>query len=249
MDAMDKLNPNYELSGVREASLDALINEQPRVQFTPEFEKAKKACLRLSTFAILMASINITSPLTISTGITEISIGDLKLFFILILLYQIYNICCLKWEHQLGLLYGIEPLKSTFLQYLASRKAAINFRSKGVATTANFSMHGIEVGGQMLHAPAFTYSFKSPTERERWRKLIAPDFVIDDFLTTQGQRIYLNTQSITDNDIEYWHNNKQRLYIKTKPVIIHFHIPLGYSLVGLVATATIIFPSLKFWIG
>lgn len=246
---MDKLNPSYELSGIREASLDALISEQPRVQFTPEFEKAKKACLRLSTFTILMASFNITSPLTIKTGIAEISIGDLKLFFILIILYQAYNIYCLKCEHQLGLLYGIEPLKSTFLHYLASRKAAISFRSKGVATTADFSMHGIEVGSEMLHTPAFIYSFKSPTERERWRKLIAPEFVIDDFLTTQGQRIYLQNSSITKEDLEYWHNNKKRLYIKTKPVIIHFHIPLIYSLVGLAATATIIFPSLKSWIG
>lgn len=245
---MNKLNPSYEISGVREASLDALINEQPRVQFTPEFEKAKKACLRLATFTILMASVNITSPLTISTGITQISIGDLKLFFILILFYQIYCIYCLKWEHQLGLLYGIEPLKSQFLHYLASRKAAMNFKSKGVTATADFSMHGIEVDGKMLHTPAFIYSFKSPTERERWRKLIAPEFVIDDFLTTHGQRIYLQNPSITKEDLEYWHNNKKRLYIKTKPVIIHFHIPLIYSLIGLVATLTIIFPSLKSWI-
>ena len=248
---MNKLRPSYEIIGLREASLDSLISEYPQVNFTPEFDKSKKASFRLATFSILMSSFNISSPLTISAGVASISIGDLRLFFALIFIYQLYTIKCLVDESNLSLLNAIEPLKERFCQFLLSRKAAMVFREKGVGGDLEFTMHGIEINDRMLHTPAIVHKFKSMSERERWREAITPDFVIDDFLLTSGQRVYFANPTIEVEDLDYWHKNKKRLYIKTKPMINHYYIPLIYSLIGALATLVIVFPSIKavpFWL-
>lgn len=237
---MELLRPDYEIHGVREAALDSLLSQMPDISFTSEFDKSKRISLSLATFSILMASFNISTPLKITTGVATISIGDLWLFFALVLLYQLYAIKCLVDESGLSLLKIIEPLKPMYTSFLLCRRAAISFRQKGVGVVSNFTMHGIEVGRDTLHKPTVVYKFKSAAERERWKKELSPEFVIDDFMTNNGQRIYMPDASVTEEDIDFWHKRKRLLYIKRKPMINHFYIPLLYSIVGVISTVRIL---------
>lgn len=60
----------------REASMQGIIDEYPSVTFSEQYDKLKKATLGLATFSIFTASFNLTSPLTITTAVASVSIGN-----------------------------------------------------------------------------------------------------------------------------------------------------------------------------
>jgi hypothetical protein len=245
---MKKLRVPYEIIGEREASLDSVREEMPTFNFSTEYEKLKKTILMLSTFSIFMVSFNITTPLTISTGIASISVGNLTLFFILLLIYQLYTFKCFRDEFNLIAENTAISLKQTYYFYLLCRRAALKFKNALDIPDGDyeFKMHGIQVGNKMHHAPAISHMFSNKQQLSQWESKLSEDF---GFLP-QGKKymIFLTDSETSEQDIEFWHRHKKRLYTKRKPIQNHYYIPLTYSCIGILTTIVMIFPKLREWI-
>lgn len=248
---MKKLRVPYEIIGDREAALDSVREEMPTFNFTPEYEKLKKTTLSLSTFSIFMVSFNITTPLTISTGIASISVGNLTLFFVLLLIYQLYILKCLCDEFSLLTENTATSLKQTYYYFLLCRRAALKFKKHDLVTNPadfEFKMHGIQVGKIMHHAPALTHVFQNEQQRTLWQTKLEKDFNFHKLMHGNKWQIFMSDATTSEQDIEFWHKQKKRLYTKQKPVHNNYYIPFAYSCIGLVTTVMMIFPQFRKWI-
>ncbi len=247
---MKKLRPSYEIIGEREASLDSLQEEIQTFNFTNEYEKLKKTSLSLSTFSIFMMSFNLTTPLTISTGVASISIGNLTLFFVLLLIYQLYILKCLKDEFSLFIENHTGSLKQNYYFFLLCRRAEMKLKTYNLVpnnSEIEFTMHGIEIDQKMYHAPAILYEFASEEDLQHWQKILNTDFSIRKQIHSKWY-VYLSDSKINQDDINYWHENKKRIYTKRKRVHNHYYIPIFYSILGLLSTLLLIFPTIREWL-
>ncbi|MEZ8602598.1 hypothetical protein [Vibrio splendidus] len=248
---MKKLRVPYDIIGVREASLDSLQEELQPFNFTSEYEKLKKTALSLSTFSIFMVSFNLTTPLTIATGVASISIGNLTLFFVLLLIYQLYTLKCLRDEFALIAENTTGSLKQKYYFYLLCRRAALNFKERNLVRNTSdieFSMHGFEVDKRMVHAPTIVQKFTNDTQLEQWRSKLPLDFAFRKYVNPNEWQIYLKDSTISQEDLDFWHKNKKRIYVKRKPIHNHYYIPLAYSALGILTTLLMIFPEFREWL-
>lgn len=237
--------------GDREASLDSVLEEMPSFNFTEGFDKTKITSLRLATFSIFMTSFNISTPLTISTGETSISIGHLKVFFIIFLIYQLYILKCLIDDFSLSAESNTGGLKQKYYYYLLCRRAAMKLKKHELVdanSDIEFKMNGIDIGRKTHHAPAIIRAFESSEELERWRSELRDDFSFKQNTHNNTWMIFLTEASVSEEDIKYWHKYKKRLYYKLRPVHNHYYIPVIYSVLGLCTTILMIFPALREWL-
>ena len=136
----------YEIIGEKEASIDSIYDEITSFNFTSQYEKIKKSSMSIATFSIFMVSFNITTPLTISVGASSISVGNLKIFFILLIIYQTYLLKCLIDEFSLSAEEQTSSLKLKYCWNLLTFRADTLFRQNGGNYSAGekFTMHGID---------------------------------------------------------------------------------------------------------
>ncbi|MCS0013322.1 hypothetical protein [Vibrio parahaemolyticus] len=248
---MKKLRVPYDIIGDREAAMDSVRDEMQTFSFTAEYDKLKKTLLSLSTFSIFMVSFNITTPLTISTGVASVSVGNLTLFFVLLFIYQLYTLKCLRDEFDLLSENSVASLKQTYYFYLLCRRAALKFKEQDLVKNNadfEFTMHGIQIGRVMHHAPALTHEFQNENQLDLWREKLSADFSFHKLRHSNKWQIFLSDAKTSDKDIEFWHKNKKRLLTKRKPVHNHYYIPLVYSALGLITTLMMIFPKFREWI-
>ena len=121
-----------------------------------------------------------------------------------------------------------------------------NLTKHGLQGTPEFTMHGIQLRNKMHHAPTIVHTFASQEELESLKEKISNEFgIVIDNSSTLKTRIYLLESHVYEEDIKFWHENKNRFLIKQTPVLNHYKIPLFYSIFGLMTTVLLVFPELK----
>lgn len=243
---LSKLNVSFDYMSDREASLEGLIADYPSITFSEQYEKLKKTTLGLATFSIFTASFNLTTPLTITTAVASVSIGNLTMFFFLVFAYQFYILKCFTDEYALITEKLSDQPNQNYYFYLMCRRAELKYKKLTGQIPETFSMHGIEVNKKMVHAPAIAHTFKSQTEHDVLIEKISTEFEIKiDNPSTLKSRIYLLNSKVSEADEQFWQANKKRYLVRQKPIFNHYRVPLLYTYAGLFTTILLIFPEIK----
>jgi len=240
----------YEIIGEHEASIDSICDEITSFNFSSQYEKIKKNSMSIATFSIFMVSFNITTPLTISVGASSLSVGNLKIFFILLIIYQIYLLKCLIDEFLLSSENYTSPLKQKYCwNLLFFRANKLFIQNEGIYSAGEkFQMHGFNDihNNKSYTKPSIIHIFKDDEELQNWEAKLGAQF---SFLKQNNSNdkwyVYLTDSMLSKNDLKYWKINKKRIYTKLKAVQNHYHIPLIYSVIGIVTTIFMISSSLR----
>lgn len=123
-------------------------------------------------------------------------------------------------------------------------RAALRMRKIGAIKNPaeiKFSMHGIEINGQMIHSPATEVLLKSVIEIYEFQKLTSIHFDLHQQPKPNSYLVYAKDNKIKQSDLDFWNKNKKRIYIYRNQVINYYLIPLVTGIALVVPTILIVY--------